>query len=277
MDNIFQRAKFRLQYISDLHMETNDINFVDNIKCVSDNIALLGDIGYPYHENYTHFLTGISKKFKNVFLLAGNHEYYQYEYPMKTFSEINLKIQDICKTFTNVHFLNNDCFILNHNGTDVIIVGSTLWTNIDNENRSKIKNGIADYMYIYKDKYRNISIDDTNLLNSISKDYISSTLEKYKNNNVVVLSHHLPTSDLIHPRYKNNPLNSAFFSDCSSILHKYGHLDHSHYPLKAWICGHSHSCIQSYSNGVYLGLNCFGYPNQLSDNFSFDRYLEFDL
>ena len=70
----------KINYISDLHLEFygDDVNFekVMNFDNDAEIICLAGDIGYPEHPNYEKFLSFISGKFKYVFLITGNHEYY---------------------------------------------------------------------------------------------------------------------------------------------------------------------------------------------------------
>ena len=74
----------KIQYLSDLHLELMSTHKFSKLcekiipKC--DILVLAGDIGDPLHHNdrYKFFLHSMSKKFKKVFLVSGNHEYYRY-------------------------------------------------------------------------------------------------------------------------------------------------------------------------------------------------------
>jgi len=46
------------------------------IKVMADVLCLAGDIGYPYSGIYREFLKQMNSDFKKVFIIAGNHEYY---------------------------------------------------------------------------------------------------------------------------------------------------------------------------------------------------------
>ena len=103
-----------IQYISDIHLEFYKINEVDNIlSYIQPNAkicVLAGDIGYPFQKIYEIFLCGISKKFDEIFLIHGNHEYYRIgKNKGKNIKQIIDKTNDIIKdnNLKNIHFLNN--------------------------------------------------------------------------------------------------------------------------------------------------------------------------
>ena len=43
-----------------------------------DMLAVVGDIGNPHDDNYNFVLESIKKKIPKTYLVAGNHEYYNY-------------------------------------------------------------------------------------------------------------------------------------------------------------------------------------------------------
>ena len=63
---------------------------------------LAGDIGNPHHMTYSKFLTEISAKFKKIFLIAGNHEYYGNE-----LEDTRQMIHRIVDKLDNISFLDN--------------------------------------------------------------------------------------------------------------------------------------------------------------------------
>jgi predicted phosphodiesterase len=64
----------KFQIISDVHLEFGINDIMEQIPVLSDTICLLGDIGYPDSINYKNFIYELSEKFKNVFVITGNHE-----------------------------------------------------------------------------------------------------------------------------------------------------------------------------------------------------------
>jgi len=66
---------FQLQILSDLHIEMgHQGNF--EFEAVAPYLALLGDIGQPKRSNYAAFLRTQADRFKKVFVVAGNHEFF---------------------------------------------------------------------------------------------------------------------------------------------------------------------------------------------------------
>jgi len=135
-----RRAMASFQIISDSHLE-----FFDDLKTFYDKVplvpkapicCLLGDIGYPNQLTYRQFVADQAARFQTVLIVAGNHEYYKSEY-----HQVHARIQELCLTFQNVHFLNRTTFEVD----DVIFAGTTLWTDID-EKGAWLCN---DYKYIY--------------------------------------------------------------------------------------------------------------------------------
>jgi len=66
---------YRFQYVSDLHLEFR--KKVLRIPPVAPFLLLAGDIGYPCRSLYREFLRYAAHDFEKVFLVAGNHEFYQ--------------------------------------------------------------------------------------------------------------------------------------------------------------------------------------------------------
>lgn len=165
-----------LQYISDIHLERKTI--IPTIRPLAPNIALCGDIGYPFELSYETFLKNISKDFDNVFLVAGNHEYWSDKYTMK---DINERIKDICGE-TGITFLNNSSSYL----YDYNIVGTTLWSDH------------PAYKVLHKASLKTI----TPLIAP----------------NTIILSHYLPSYKLIHKKFQNHPEKSKYATDLEYMM-----------------------------------------------------------
>ena len=97
----------KIRYFSDLHLEfikDEEIKpFLNNIPQGLDEICICaGDIGNPCENHYDVFMNTVSKLFKKVFIIAGNHEYYG-----RTIEETNDFLIDYFKKFDNISFLND--------------------------------------------------------------------------------------------------------------------------------------------------------------------------
>ena len=101
--------RFKIQYFSDLHLEFYDltklVRMIHWIKPKSDICVLAGDIGYPFQKKYEVFLIAMNKKFEHIFLILGNHEFYQLkDNEGKTMNQIIEQTEKIIKSnnLTNV-------------------------------------------------------------------------------------------------------------------------------------------------------------------------------
>lgn len=82
----------QFQLISDLHLEYKkecpQFYKWPELPRLCPNLALLGDIGRPFEASYIDFLDAQAKKFENVFVVAGNHEFYNDDYPLKSMTKV---------------------------------------------------------------------------------------------------------------------------------------------------------------------------------------------
>jgi len=216
------KPKFRLQYISDIHLE-------QRVKLPSINprakyLALLGDIGNPHEKLYSAFIKECSHKWDKVLLISGNHEYNNGKYSV---IETNNLIKSICNKHNNVYYLDNTSTMLE----DYVILGTPLWSANLN---------IPFYRHI-----NYLHINSVEFLNA----NINASL--YENDPIIILSHYLPTYNLLADKYKNQTVLFNYASNLDHLIKP---------PVKAWLCGHSHSQVVKYINGVYCGINTLGYP-----------------
>jgi predicted MPP superfamily phosphohydrolase len=209
---------FNFQVVSDLHLEFQ-IGF-PNITPKSEFIFLLGDIGSPLKDNYWQFIENLSKKFMMVYIITGNHEYYG-----STIDYIDNLINTKIKEYRNVVFLNGrkgGIFRI----YDTIILGTTLWSYIPPEHMLEVKNKLNDYKYI-----QNFTPELCNIMFNDNVNWILETLQQFKYNPVIILSHHTPLiNGTSLPQHENTPTNHAFSSDLSFILPR----------IHTWCYGHTH-------------------------------------
>ncbi|AYV82634.1 MAG: metallophosphatase [Hyperionvirus sp.] len=219
-----------IQVISDIHLEfLEEFRFEDIVKVSAPYLAICGDLGVPYLEGYDKFLSECSGAFKEVFLIAGNHEYYQWKRKSgETYSmiEVDEEIGEIVGKYKNVHFLNNECFIIG----DVAILGSTLWSEIGKENYFNAEMCMNDYKYIYVSRKAPVSAKFISEKFKGNCEWLKGAIEKLGDKKIVVMTHHLPSFRLIHERFKGSKLNCCFASD----------LEHLMKGVTVWLAGHTH-------------------------------------
>ena len=217
----------KIQFLSDLHEKYIDIT------PSAEYLALLGDIGDPFEQEYKDFLLSLSKKFKMVFLVSGNREYY-----FRTIPETNEKIQEICDETDNIKFLNNSSILVD----GFLIIGTTLWTDIDEDTAFRIN----DFRFIRTGKLEVLTVDAYNNLHQESLKFIEQECEK--NIPMIVLSHHAPIKEM-NGDFGNMPLWRAFCSDLTNIQKN----------IKVWISGHTQKVRRIKKNGILYASNCMGF------------------
>ena len=228
-----------LQFISDLHLERI---FKAPLLSKTDGkyLALLGDIGNPFKNNYLDFITQVSYKYEKVFVLSGNHEYWN----DTSMEETDIRINTVTDKFSNVHYLNNDHY---HLDNDYTVLGTTLWSHIDSRNREQ-NNRWGDHGNI-KCQDKNITVDDINTLHSNCVTWLEQYLSKMKHKKIIVLSHHLPSYKLIIQKYHKKQyinVHDRFASNLDYLISN---------PIEAWLCGHSHCKIDTKINDVHCAIN----------------------
>lgn len=218
----------KIKVLSDLHLEASNIDIQNNEE--NCGLILAGDIG-PGTE-HKDFILELCEKFKFVVYVPGNHEFYRGEY-----WEVQSKWRLISENVNNLYYLDNDYLDIE----DVRIIGSTLWTDmLNNDPIAKVNcsMGVADYKAILIDdgvQKRLLEPDDTIKFHKKSREFIENTLKNTTDKKVIVVTHHLPLPALNHPNFYNSSINGAFYSDLGEITNSYD--------IDYWIYGHSHySC-----------------------------------
>ena len=237
-----------IRYISDIHLEFRKPKFVKKwiqqipVAQTNEICVLAGDIGniHSGFESYDIFMKFISQTFKKTFVIAGNHEYYTHKY---TINQTNDIMTSYFHQYTNITFLNNQSEIYDN----YCFIGSTMWSNI------------TDFRYKINDvsKILNFTCLDYNEINKKCVEFIQNCL--FKNNNCIVITHHMPSESLIHSKYQTYDLqlySKWFFCDMDAIIEQYKHT------IKVWIYGHTHTPSVHLLHTVPIICNPIGYPNE---------------
>ena len=228
------------QYFSDVHLEhyksADRAKFNEEIKPMAPYLILAGDIGDPFSKEYEEFLTMLSPMYTYIFLISGNHEYYNKDIDMET---IQTKIKNI--PIPNIIYLNNELFHIPE--TDITVFGGTFWTNVT----PLVQTFIMDYRMI-----KGFTIEKSRQLHLQARQALREALAAFQDKKFVVVSHHLPSYTLINSKYRGNPLNCAYATDVEEAANPI---------IKAWVAGHTHTPIQQ---GKFY-VNPIGYPRENVD------------
>jgi predicted phosphodiesterase len=268
------------QIISDIHLEFNNKFKVRNLynkftETMTEpreiNLIIAGDLGWPTEKSYKNFLDETTKYYDNIFLIAGNHEFYcckknnllindVTQLIQSIVNDINLANSSISEQRGHIQYLNNKMILHNN----VYIIGSTLWTHVDNSYK-KYSVYMNDYEFI-----KNFNVDDSNALHTESVNFLKNSLEFVKSQTIqtdttvqtdtptkcIVITHHMPSFELIDRKYKDMKETNVFFaSNLDEIIS---------YPVSYWIYGHTHTQSIKHINGVKLICNPKGYPSERS-------------
>jgi predicted phosphohydrolase len=244
----------KIQYCSDLHLE-----FVENkqylkvnpILPVGDILLLAGDITLlRTKESHNDFFKYLSKKFKAVYWIPGNHEYYHSD-----LATINLPLYE--KIFDNIFLLNNKTIVYDN----VEIIFSTLWSHIPARQEWTIQKGVSDFFYIKNDG-KTIVPKDFNKLHEADLEFIKTEIAKSTNKKRVVVTHHVPTFQHYPPQYKNSEISGAFATELYDVIES-SDVDY-------WIYGHHHCNTPDFKIGnTVMITNQLGYVRQ-RENLLFD-------
>ena len=223
----------RIQYVSDLHVDVNKT--IPKIEPVAETLAICGDIGNPTHQNFDSYLRYVSPLFDNIFFVPGNHDYDCGPiYDEDKVDQHSGLLEDICSKYANVVLLNNSTCLLKNN---LLLAGCTLWSNVI----LKPNNTLNPEKY---EKHLKKHLRDVMWINNICRTHYDKK--------IIMLTHFVPSFKLIEQKYLEKGIHktSAFASNLDHLIND---------PVVAWLCGHSHSELHKYINGVYCGINAHGY------------------
>ena len=99
-------------------------------------------------------------------------------------------------------------------------------------------------------------------------DFIKRSLAESTAEHIVVVTHHLPTLEVVAPHHKGSVLNSAFATELGQLI--------ADNRIDAWIYGHSHTNIDAEINGTKVVCNQMGYVFQnehIANGFAPDKCL----
>ncbi len=245
----------KIQYVSDIHLEFH--NKIPNIEPIGDVLVLAGDIGYPFSGLYSQLLIDVNNKFNRVYIITGNHEFYNYgKNKGKSMDEIISQIYSIIDTYklSNVKFLYQSSDDYQTENELVRFVGCTLWTKI--KNPMYLINDFESIPDMDVDLYNELNNDDVEYLNRVIDETEYEKVNNVINIKLVIITHHMPSYNIIDSKFKigdMNNYNQCFANKLDSIIKD---------PITLWVYGHTHIPRIDKINGVNVVCNPIGYPNE---------------
>jgi hypothetical protein len=174
----------------------------------------------------------------------GNHEPYGDEH------DLFLEKIRTASDKGSMHYLEKDEYFLN----GVRFLGCCLWTdyalapNRQEEAMTECENKLSDHRCIRTaDGY--FTARDALRLHEASRAWLEEKLGESFDGRTVVVTHHAPHRNSIHPRYAGMAMNAGFVSDLTPLLEK----------ADLWIHGHVHDSFDYQVGKARVVVNPRGY------------------
>lgn len=240
----------RVAPISDVHIETGNQYNSFTPDETPDVYILAGDIHTGVKAR--KYIEQLLRK-APVIYVAGNHEFYHNKFPSlyvdlhQMCDEINAK-----EIFEHkVWFLENESLLFN--GYEFL--GATLWTNYDGGNPVTIflaERMMLDFQVIHKADDVRVTAQDFLEKFYFSKQWLTDNLMRKSKHKKVVITHHSPSFDSVHPIYAGDKLNGAFHTELKQLI-----IDTQ---PRLWIHGHIHNVVDYKVGDTRIVANPHGYP-----------------
>lgn len=236
----------KLDIISDIHLTCfRDFggDWVAGYQPESETLILAGDVGEFHWWQLSFFiLETLCAKYKNVLFVPGNHEYYG-----TTFEEANERFWDIDHKIANFHYLNGRKVtvtdFLEKTPRDVTFAGATLWFPYDPMNPVYAR-FLSDFQLIrgFVPKVYDVNREHVEFLTHCNAD--------------VVITHHMPSYQSVHDKYRNDHLNRFFVCNVEEIMWRS--------QPKLWVHGHTHERFDYTIDKTRVVCHPLGYPRENS-------------
>jgi Icc-related predicted phosphoesterase len=245
----------KLHILNDLHIEFEDF---EPPVTDADVVILAGDIGVGMEG-----LRWAETRFpdKPVIYVPGNHEFYYHDLALTE----GLKAQSP----EHIHVLNDDQVVIN----GVRFLGSILWTDFTLFGEAdrffamqRARRQMTDFSIIQHNG-RRFTPEDAISLHAACRDWLAVKLSEPFDGKTVVVTHHAPSSQSVHPRYASDLLTPAFASNLEMLMD--GDLP------ALWVHGHMHESYDYEIHGTRVVCNPRGYaPAALNPDFRPDLVMK---
>ena len=232
----------KIQIASDLHLDILQQQF-PGYRVIepadADILVIAGDI---------HHGAGALEVFADwpvpVVYVNGNHEAYHEHYP-----ELIATLRQSTAN-SHIRYLENAEWQIG----GVRFLGCCLWTDYQfseltqEEAMAESEKILYDHKLITTDEGL-FSAAHALRMHEASRDWLAQKLDEAFDGKTIVVTHHSPHPNSVHPRFAGSPLNAAFVSDLSALMGK----------AALWIHGHVHDSFDYMLNGTRVVANPRGY------------------
>lgn len=262
----------KLHVLSDLHLEFDRKLPWQPPQVDADVLLLAGDIQVGLFMEL--WFAERLADYKHVIYIPGNHEYYR-----KDITQINVELPEFCSDVQ----LRAEAIFGENVGTfhipmnDEVIIGNvrflcgTLWTDFnfrDPMSMSVAQMGINDFKMItighgrggFTPRYALDFFENTVA-------FLEEKLAEPWEGKTVVMTHHLPSRECIHPEYRgahNHHMNGAFASALDHLVEK----------ADVWVHGHTHKSLDFTLGKCRVVCNPRGYVDENAWGFDPKKVVE---
>jgi Calcineurin-like phosphoesterase len=228
-----------LRIMSDIHLEFSDFKIPDLDTDRETVLVLAGDIGLVHKANlkeyYIPFLSRANIQFRKTILIMGNHEHYG-----GSFRRTRAVLQDAIglAQLENIVLLEKETYLVD----DVAFICATMWTDCDKHSpfAHHLFSGMSDSRVIrtgpnetlpYERKF---SAEASWVDHMYATRFIFREIEAQRafGRKPVVVTHHGPTMQSIHPIYAGSNMNMFYASELTNEIMNTN-------PI-LWVHGHTH-------------------------------------
>lgn len=261
---LYFKPPMKLNILSDLHLSCGSL---DIPRTDADVVVLAGDIGRP--REAVAWARGFEQA---VLYVPGNHEFYG-----GSLGSTVPELRRLCAG-TRIHILDGDEITIG----GVRFLGTTLWTDFglfgQGEPRAQAMLEAQSFMRDFQkiqtgdSPGRLFTPDDCAALCLANTRWLEQRLADAHAGPTVVVTHHAPSRQSIHPRFAGSALNACFVSDLDRLT------DAGRAQL--WIHGHTHDSFDYRIEGTRVVCNPRGYSREgINENPLFDScfLVELDL
>lgn len=223
-----------ISIVSDVHTEHDTENKLSAIRKMpkKDVLVLAGDIGT--RSSLEAAVEAFCGRARHVVMVAGNHEAWG-----RTIQTSLDQCAELESKFPNFHFLNNSYIVIDGQR----FVGTSLW--------------FPDHPMNFA--FRHLDNDFTRIDNFVQDVYGTSMaakryLEGTVDTNDVVITHHLPSYESVHPRFRASEGNRFYVHDVSRLV--------EYAQPKLWVHGHTHDPMDYMIGNTRIVCNPMGYETR---------------
>ena len=247
-----------MHVVSDIHLDHRP-QLYELPVTDAQYLALPGDIAQLKPQSlstYRHFLQTICKRYKMVFIVCGNHEFFGSIFP----GAIDL-LRELCASIGNVMVLEKDYYDIPD--TSWRVMGCTLWGSIPPEHVLQLTMQLNDFVLIMiDDQGHRFTVARSNQEHDARDAWIKSQLDECKRigKKAVIITHHCPFYE--SKPTPSNGMTCGYCSDLTSLMDPT--------VIRMWLYGHTHRSRRKDINGVPVISNQCGYPDRKRPDTKYD-------